>query len=224
MLMAFPEKILMPVNNDKTFVFLDIDGVFNSAVYQAKVSKFEKENGMKIPVLHHSFDPIAVERFNKVMREVGDQCYLVISSSWRTDDNLSEYWKAVGFERMYDATTPYCPGTSRGDEIRMFIDKYDVSENNYLVIDDDLDMGDNCLFYHWYRVDPRFGLSETFAEELICRISMGYAEYDDMEDDIQSFFRNTYMHREYRTCRALAKKWLGIDLGEAEDEMPLEHF
>lgn len=158
-------------NNDKNkvkFIFLDIDGVFNSGTYYIKRHEDKTDNR---PYPLSEFDPEAVKQYIRIVKET--EAKTVISSSWRHIDGLRSIFKNVGFRgSILDfEVTPYL-GTIRGLEIKKYMENYlDEHPNDeigsYCIIDDDIDMlyeqKDNFV-----KTDAYYGgLTEEKANEVI---------------------------------------------------------
>lgn len=140
--------------NDKPIVFLDIDGVLNSANF------FLKENSKYMRADPRSqLDPEAIAYLNEIY-----DWNFVLSSTWRKHyeiDEMNQMLHEVGF---YGTISDYTPvlgwqGALRGNEIRQFLSNNKLeSREDYVIFDDDSDMllwqKDN--FIH---VDGYFGLS-----------------------------------------------------------------
>lgn len=112
-------------------LFLDIDGVLNSArtcmAFGAYPWEFdERSMGM--------FDHVAINMIRGLCAKGGVS--IVVSSAWRT----THHWDAIG--RALDLPTmdrtPSLCGT-RGDEIKHWLDAHPEC-NHYAIVDDDPDM------------------------------------------------------------------------------------
>lgn len=139
---------------DKPIVFLDIDGVLNSANF------FRKENNKYMRSDPRSqLDPEAVSYLN----EIADWNF-VLSSTWRKfyeKDEMTKLLCELGFKGTIVDYTPMLnwQGALRGNEIRQFLINLRIdNRDDYIIFDDDSDMllwqKDN--FIH---VDGYFGLS-----------------------------------------------------------------
>jgi len=142
----------MPVNR---FLFLDLDGVVNSARYfadlKARMEAHKTTCGDKEERLRHQVDPDATFHLSEIVRRSGAK--IVISSSWRLVQTLDAIKTALrdrGFEYASSVIgkTPYSAvGDStnrRGIEIQNWL----VAEENLsdeprriVILDDDRDMG-----------------------------------------------------------------------------------
>ncbi len=163
-------------------LFLDIDGVLNSQnwfgwrAYCAKhpgIGEFATDKDLtsddymryKLAML----DQRAVANLNRIIDETG--CVVVLSSSWRWQNNQKENDKIVealrlrGFKYNFYDITPkiYMDefGTQRGTEIKTWMDReLEMTEiESYVILDDDNDMlpeqMDNFIL-----VNNQYGLSD----------------------------------------------------------------
>lgn len=221
-----PHKV--GLNKDRVTLFLDIDGVFNSDVYTRKLWAMKKESGVEVPYPYNSFDPIAVENFNRLYRTVGDQFNVVISSSWRVDSNLPKLWEQAGFLYPYDDITPYKPDKCRGDEIVEYIKEHGMEDGYYMIIDDDMDAGDESnadyLGGCWYQVDPRFGITSVFVDEMLCRINRAETDGNMLDTAIANEIRRQYVADDGPMLMSLGKQWLGVDIDPREDNINLQRL
>ena len=137
---------------DKPIVFLDIDGVLNSAHFFYKANKFERNN------LRSQLDPEAIAYLNEIY-----DWNFVLSSTWRKFykiDEMNEMLHGLGF---YGTISDYTPvldwqGSLRGNEIRQFLRNHKLDDrDDYIIFDDDSDML-LCQKDHFIHVDGYFGL------------------------------------------------------------------
>lgn len=115
-------------------LFLDIDGVLNSAAYLAAHPDVFDRSATKWPPAQ-MLDPAAVERLNHVLDATGAS--VVVSSSWRHAHRLAAirgFLLARGFrfgERLIDTTPEYgetpsrvtVPSAERGYEIQAWLNR-----------------------------------------------------------------------------------------------------
>lgn len=164
-----------------TWVFLDIDGVLNHEEWYLSIK--DKMNDMEY--MSTQFDPLCVKRVNRIITETGAN--LVISSSWRSDENLKTIFKEVGLtEPKYRTLSLFESDklgyTTRGQEIEHFLKNMDpnhlLCSKNYAIIDDDNDFNifqkENCLFRtaaspcdEPYQINGGTGLTEILTEKII---------------------------------------------------------
>lgn len=154
------------------YLFLDVDGVLNSEAFYTEISqndrmlKIHKENpsmpGRMIYKLSN-FDPKAVEKLNRILRETG--CKLVVSSSWRFDSDLKELFKMVGINSEIFGITGISQTRYRGFEIQNYLDtQKDIL--SYCILDDDCDMLPTQLD-SFIQTDFRVGLTEDNVNKAI---------------------------------------------------------
>ncbi len=125
------------------YLFLDIDGVLNHQEWYERTWEKRKKQEVKYP--YCEFDPLCVERVNRILNETGAK--LVISSSWRNDPYLSDTFKEVGLPTEFDKTMNYYQASvmgleTRGQEINYYLTKGTGCMNKnvrYVIIDDDND-------------------------------------------------------------------------------------
>lgn len=125
-------------------VFLDFDGVVNSAEFFARESKADPGRDL---------DRDAVACVTRILEATG--AVVVISSTWRIFhklDELREILSAHGFRGEIIGKTPthgYKPGSSeelwmpyiaRGYEIQAWIDTQETPPEAFVILDDDDDM------------------------------------------------------------------------------------
>jgi hypothetical protein len=137
-------------------IFLDFDGVLNST-RSFITSKRGTPNGrwstldeMNIATI----DPVSVGLVNDLAERTGAE--FVISSSHRKYfmkhneidlPRLRQYFRDVGIEGNIIGATPrnYRPYSTRGDEIKEWLDGFLEPIEAYVILDDDSDMLDNQL-------------------------------------------------------------------------------
>ena len=151
-------------------VFLDIDGVLNS--HQSAKRGLHKGGLLTL-------DPEAVERLNRLVREVPEVKF-VLSSTWRLYQCREDFdvFTAVGFEGEFVGRTPALRkellGSPiviqqiRGAEIAAWLEEHPEVER-YVILDDDSDMGpllrDLIQTCSW-----KGGLQDEHVEEAIRRL------------------------------------------------------
>ncbi len=123
----------------KPIVFLDIDGVLNNTEWDRTTSD------------DRSFDPISLLALSQILSKSGAD--VIISSSWRKsveDSFLAALIESQGCPINVVGHTPLTFGMHRGNEIGIWLDENGVDRDtgNYLIIDDDTNIGDS-LAKHW---------------------------------------------------------------------------
>lgn len=118
-------------------LFLDIDGVLNSATWFAKM----QADALSRRPISHMIDPDCVARLNQILDASGAE--VVISSSWRIVHSLGEINAALkekGFTGKIIGKTP-TNGGSRGAEIQQWLTAHGRTAEDLVILDDDSDMG-----------------------------------------------------------------------------------
>jgi histidinol phosphatase-like enzyme len=143
-------------------IFLDIDGVLNNQVMHETGEELIGTVGGKL-------SKKCIMLLNDLVKETGAK--IVISSSWRVDDNIEEVLTKAGVVAEFIGKTPYLTESYcfRGNEIHDWICKneqligkpyYDF--HSYVIIDDDSDM----LYWqreNFFQTDSYSGLTPNIA-------------------------------------------------------------
>lgn len=134
-------------------IFLDIDGVLNTGENQ----DLQEEKDGQIKFEHQfNFDKECMKNLKEIILEFN--AYIVISSSWRIEKEKI-YWDALirNFKeydidnRIIDKTPSF--STTRGEEIMRWISNNQNKVSNYVILDDEDDMGqliDNLILCNDY--------------------------------------------------------------------------
>lgn len=146
-------------------LFLDIDGVLNSADYMVACGgKFD----------HKQIDPAAVARLNRITDTTG--CKIVVSSTWRLlYDHLEDLKTALtgyGITGEVIGKTPFKPNALRfvrGKEIEFWLEENHGTYSKFVIVDDDTDMGK--LDKHAVYTKFKTGLLDEQADEIIKRFA-----------------------------------------------------
>lgn len=123
--------------NNKFYIFLDFDGVFNFYRYVLDMQKQNKREELALYVC-----PENMRIFNKVLNEIrayGLTPKIVISSNRR----YTEYKELVNkllacgidYQGTFDRTEPTSFGEQPKQEIGRYLSKHNI-KNNYVIIDD----------------------------------------------------------------------------------------
>lgn len=154
-------------------IFLDIDGVLNSAAW------FKRRKGKELDKDNFHFDPEAVKELNKITDETGAK--IVLSSTWRKNrslESLRELFQNVGITGELIDKTPvlYFKGPNggqrsvpRGVEIKEWLEQSDLKPHlfrSYVIIDDDSDMLYNQRD-NFFNTDWDFGLGPSMRYRII---------------------------------------------------------
>jgi hypothetical protein len=138
-------------------IFLDIDGVLNSARYYKSVDRSSED--------WNRFDPKVVLALKKLIEEFSAK--IVIASTWRFGavDMLKKELTNSGLDKYLhtDWKTPLVHPSHRGTEIKMWLDKH-PEVNTYLIFDDDTNILDEQLDYY-IQTDIKFGLKEKHLQK-----------------------------------------------------------
>lgn len=144
-------------------LFLDIDGVCNSAEYAERRFKETGKGGLL------GIDQILAKRVRRIVKET--DCKVVLSSTWRLYPNARDQVRrdVVGF---IDVTPNFQAGeqngrTERGYEIQDWLDRHQEVEV-YAILDDDNDfLKDQWLFKTTFKE----GLTEKIAANVIAHLN-----------------------------------------------------
>lgn len=174
-------------------LFLDIDGVLNSAEPDQKSKGYE----FSYPLDTYGFAPFKdnlgicgirkdlVERLNRVKREV-PEVEFVLSSTWRRVYGLDITEKTLlnaGFigdlidstPTVYDLPVEQISGKVRGLEIQRWLDKeknlYGTDITHIVILDDSDDMGH--LLPNLVRTSMADGLQDAHVDEIVKRLKQG---------------------------------------------------
>lgn len=171
-------------------LFLDIDGVMNSADWWRRrpptpegLSDSSDGAGNRDRWVRRNIDPVAVGRLERIRVETA--CHFVLSSSWRAMLPLvvmNHYLREVGgFNGLLVGATPEIdngigplpirnpdrpPGLwSRGEEIQIWLDVWPAGVvTSYVILDDDEIPGHAG---HFIRTDFEVGLTDANADRAI---------------------------------------------------------
>jgi len=194
----------MPKKYDK-IIFLDIDGVLNSENWYKKryvMPEFKEylDNKKHMSDIQHDaweFDPDAVARLNKIIKETGAK--IVVSSVWRNMPNIKDILKDVGIIGEVVGITPTIwdlkHGKSnieikshvpRGIEIQEWIyanykEYSDREDLKYVMIDDDCDIYPSCYFVN---TSWRTGLTDELAQKAIDILNV--CSHDNIRTEIET--------------------------------------
>jgi hypothetical protein len=145
-------------------IFLDIDGVLNSA-------EWSESRPMRalIPPRHaqealdeERIDPDCVERLRGVVQRTGAR--LVVTSTWRHRMGVSEFVRLFALYGWSEApvigVTPRITGLIRGDEVEAWLSNNDYTRP-YVCVDDDADfrVGQPLV-----QTNPEVGMTSLDAE------------------------------------------------------------
>lgn len=144
-------------------IFLDIDGVLNGENYYNRII----DEGVDLSDILNNFDKNAIKILYRIVETT--KAKIVISSTWRFQENIKEILVDVGFN-LDDivGSTPRLR-TSRGYEIQKWLmDNKDKLDNDltYVIFDDDSDMLDEQLC-NFIKTSRWTGLTDFNADSAI---------------------------------------------------------
>lgn len=146
-------------------VFLDIDGVLNSEQSARYWKRLYKKGKSKVANGYMKLCPICQSNLLSVL-EAHPDIKIVLSSTWRLFDTYKKDLKNAGMDkevlsRIIDRT-PNKLTSTRGQEIRMWLDEHPEVED-FIIIDDD----------HW-------GIGEFLEDKRFVntKIAVGFSYYD----------------------------------------------
>lgn len=160
-------------------IFLDIDGVLNSHLFNISKKSIKKEKQLnKNPKLGKRdfylsmIDENAVSNLNEIINGVKNTIDFVLSSTWRKGhhvDEMTSLLKNKGFIGKISYATPVHKEkySVRGNEIDHWLDvNRPIEFFNYVILDDDSDMllHQKNNFLH---IDNYAGLSPNHAYKIV---------------------------------------------------------
>jgi len=126
-------------------IFLDVDGVLNNTNYTCKIyDKKGKDYYYRIVDKDFAlFDPKSLRYIRRLIKYFEDDILLVISSTWRrNDDAFNKVIEKITNNRyIYSLPvdkTSIRPDNIRGLEIRDYLEKHNLQYTNFVIIDDDV--------------------------------------------------------------------------------------
>ncbi len=164
------------------FVFLDIDGVLNSA--QTAIDKRKEINQSDWPASYQNYfsrvafdipSPNKLQDLNWLHNHfLPEEVHYVLTSTWRLCTPLRDIrmlFYASGFTGMLTYMTPVLRGRMRGGEIRQFLWRAVLPQDEYsfVIIDDESDMGP--LADRLIQVDNQIGLEPWHVSAAIAMLS-----------------------------------------------------
>jgi len=158
------------------YIFLDIDGVFNSSDYSRSIEYLTETAGMSdaqiMLIAHHThLDPKAIKVFDDLVERSG--ATVILSSTWRwkySVDEMNEMLKGRGAKFTIAAATPILFGKissriPRGKEIAEFIKVLPEVPESFVIIDDHDDM--LHLKTNLVQTDPKHGITPDDVEKAL---------------------------------------------------------
>jgi hypothetical protein len=147
-------------------IFLDFDGVMDTAYYDHMLSKEGLPGNDEYGCI---FDPNCIKNLKHIIDQTGAD--IVVSSSWKYDmsyRDLLDMWENRGLPGFVTDVTPTpAERRNRGDEIDAWLEECDV-KCEYVIIDDlDAYNFNDHQISRLLVVNPFFGLDEDTAERAI---------------------------------------------------------
>ncbi len=147
-------------------LFLDIDGVLNSAQWFSEMARRNKEVGEDFD--NGMLDPAAVAVLNRVLDRSGAK--VVVSSTWRKLYDFNDLLALLSAQGLKVGNFIGKTGNSmdghRGREIAAWLEAHDV--DNYVAIDDSTDLEN--LGAHHFKTEWPIGLLPEHENELVARL------------------------------------------------------
>lgn len=149
-------------------IFLDIDGVLNSASFMKRRQRVIDKNGPdRFRWWLEMLDEEAIQLLNQAVEATGAK--IVVSSTWRILNDvptLTKLLKTRGFVGEVIDITPRLPFDQRGDEIALWLKQNPVDD--FVIIDDDSDM--SHLMHKLVHTSWQTGIQPKHVEEIISRL------------------------------------------------------
>lgn len=137
-------------------IFLDIDGVLNSAKY------FDRIKNLEITGIEEQIDIKKVELLKKAVDETGAK--VVLSSSWRYTRKAQDLKNLLLKYNIYADSTPFMQNI-RGLEIKKWLSEHQDVEK-YVILDDEVfDSYNDELMQNLIKISN--GNGHTFGEGLL---------------------------------------------------------
>lgn len=157
-------------------IFLDIDGVFNSAEYDKSERYLMETVGMSdaeiMLIAHHThLDPLAIQVFNGLVKHSGAE--VVLSSTWRvrySPEEMTKMFKDRGGEFEIKTATPVLYGKlseriPRGKEIAAYLKALEKQPESFVILDDHDDMVH--LKPYLVKTNVKYGLTKDDVEKAL---------------------------------------------------------
>lgn len=159
-------------------IFLDIDGVLNT---ERQHDRCVNEGITPVDGFGYAFDPIAVANLKRIVEETGAD--IVISSSWKLWglDAMQRMWIRRGLPGKVIDITPNTESDEmllsvdldymdipaiKGSEIKEWLSTNGNDVTHYAILDDLPDLLPEQES-HFVQTDPRIGITEEDAEQII---------------------------------------------------------
>lgn len=150
-------------NNYNCVLFLDFDGVMDTAYYDLYLTKHCLAEKDRFGVV---FDPDCISNLAKIINKTGAD--IVVSSTWKYFMSLTDFhemWKYRNLPGKVIGMTPNVAG-ERGAQIDAWLNEHPV--DNYAIIDDlDADNFTSNQIQHLFIVNPYTGLDKDTSNRII---------------------------------------------------------
>ena len=151
---------------NKRIIFLDFDGVVNTIYYRyyKRFKKYQMRYATSADGIVNNRQ--AIQWLNELYDRYPYD--IVVTSTWRLYSNCIQILYNSGLNKKIKIIgyTPYLEGKIRGEEIKKWIeDNNYINFNNFIILDDDTDMGD--LDNHLIKCDPYLGFTIYEFEKCI---------------------------------------------------------
>jgi hypothetical protein len=169
--------------SETKLIFLDFDGVMNGMdnIY----SRFKLENRSEYRDDYGQlFDERCVRHLKRLIKET--KAKIVVSSTWRYSGlkTMQDMWKfrnlpgeIIGItscnrapEELKQITSDFWNSSEfgdRGNEIEGYLRWMNYDIKSYVILDDDVDFGQDQLDNHFVKCDTRFGLTGEDIDKAI---------------------------------------------------------
>lgn len=137
-------------------IFLDVDGVLNNA-----------STNVYTPKGYIGVDKVLLNRLLDIIKETN--AVIVLTSSWKYDDEISYLYEKLGDNKPIDVTIdPEERQYRRGAGILDYINNSNIEIEEFVIIDDySFDFSSLGLFPHCVLTDESIGLSEEDVKTAI---------------------------------------------------------
>lgn len=139
-------------------IFLDFDGVVNTIYYRyyKRFKKYQMRYATSADKIVNNRQ--AIQWLNELYDKYPYD--IVVTSTWRLHSNCIQILYNSGLNKKIKIIgyTPHLEGKTRGEEIKKWIeDNNYINFNNFIILDDDTDMGN--LDKHLIKCDPYLGFT-----------------------------------------------------------------
>ena len=150
------------------YLFMDIDGVLNHEEW----FRIPGVKEMEMPECW--YDPECVARIKDIIDATG--CKLVVTSIHRSDIRLHQYFKQIGLPMDFDVT-PILWDEGRGREIEYYLQRHQIANGDYAILDDEFValeymlpyfvMTANSKYEEFYEINKGCGVTDSVRDRVI---------------------------------------------------------